>query len=188
MWKAVVVADWNTVLEFAVETEDDHETRFVPQFQTRNWSANVRNSIESWLPQPLDNVDATSWAVAWRVECVLEHRFRYRYRYRSGFYVLFRGFQTLLQMPLAYQNMECDLSVVPSCNIRSVTYLTVRHLPYWSIVAVSLVKTTGELRQLSESLERYGSYPKTPPNFSGTQNCCRLSNELHFWRVPAVCY
>jgi hypothetical protein len=40
--------------------------------------------------------------------------------------VLVRGFQTLLQMPLAYQNMECDFSVkssvVPSVNIRSVTY------------------------------------------------------------------
>jgi hypothetical protein len=62
MWKAVVVADWNTVLEFAVETEDDHETRFMPQFQTRNWSSNVRNSIESLLPQPLDSVDARSRA------------------------------------------------------------------------------------------------------------------------------
>jgi hypothetical protein len=66
MWKAVVVADWNTVLEFAVKTEDDHETRFMSQFQTRNWSANVRNDIESLLLQPLDGVDATSWAVAWR--------------------------------------------------------------------------------------------------------------------------
>jgi len=47
-------------LEFAVETEDDHETRFVAQLQTRNRSANVRNSIESFLPQPLDSVGATS--------------------------------------------------------------------------------------------------------------------------------
>jgi len=113
--------------EFAVETEDDHETRFVWRFQTRNRSANVRNSIESFLPQPLDSVVATSWAVAWRVECVLQDRFRYRYR--SRFYVWLRGFQKLLQMPLADQNMECDLSVnpsdVPPCNIRSVTYLTV---------------------------------------------------------------
>jgi len=41
MWKAVIVADRSTFLEFAVENEDDHKTCFVPQFQTRNWSANV---------------------------------------------------------------------------------------------------------------------------------------------------
>ena len=32
MWKAAVVAIWNIVLKLAVETEDDHETRFIPQF------------------------------------------------------------------------------------------------------------------------------------------------------------
>jgi len=48
----------------------------------------------------------------------------------------------------------------------------------------------GEPRQLSESLERYGSYPKTPPNFLARRNaagapllarvCCVL---LGLWRV-----